>query len=252
MIKQYLYSLKSPAGAVSPDSAYKAYAWLLNQIPEEYADAVHENSDSVLNHGIYLDRTQDRHIWKINLMNEDAARLFDEVLTEKISVTLGSSEVSAERIAVKEILSAEDIILDSVKSNAERTRTVLHFLTPTAFKQRGKYRILPDERLILQSLISRWNLCCPDYPLMDEDAFSFLENGLSIVNYRLSSARYSLKNARIPGFCGDIVIESHLPEAMEEIWQILVNFSSYCGIGIKTSLGMGSVSAEHSSGIRKT
>ncbi len=55
----------------------------------------------------------------------------------------------------------------------------IRFLTPTAFKQAGRYAIFPQERLLLQSLLSRWNYLCPDYPLTDEDAISALLEGFT-------------------------------------------------------------------------
>lgn len=69
-----------------------------------------------------------------------------------------------------------------------------------------------------------------------------METGVHIVDYRLHTSRYHIKNTKIPGFSGIVTLESRLPAPLEEIWKLLVRFAPYCGIGIKTTLGMGGVS----------
>ncbi len=120
-------------------------------------------------------------------------------------------------------------------------RVTLEMLSPASFKQSGRYVIYPQERLILQSLIAKWNLTYPLYPLEDEDALGLMEAGLHIVDYRLRTTRYSIKGTKIPGFVGSVTLESRLPEPMEQIWKLLVLFAPFCGLGIKTTLGMGGV-----------
>ena len=78
--------------------------------------------------------------------------------------------------------------------------------------------------------------------LEDDDAIQMLTNNLRIRSYRLKSSTYRLKQNSIPGFCGEIVISSKLSPPMLELWKILLIFSEYAGIGIKTALGMGGVS----------
>ncbi len=65
----------------------------------------------------------------------------------------------------------------------------IHFLTPTTFKQDKRYVIFPQESLILQSLISRWNVSFPEAPMDDEDAFQALLRGIHIVDYNLHTTR---------------------------------------------------------------
>ncbi len=84
--------------------------------------------------------------------------------------------------------------------------------------------------------------------LDDADAFQALENGIHIVDYRLRTSHYPMKSAKIPGFSGAVTLESHLPAPLEEVWKLLALFAPYCGIGIKTTLGMGGVSLRSNSG----
>ena len=51
----------------------------------------------------------------------------------------------------------------------------IEFLTPTAFKSRGQYLNLPTTRLVLQSLIRKWNGSVTECPIEDEDGEEFYE-----------------------------------------------------------------------------
>ncbi len=75
----------------------------------------------------------------------------------------------------------------------------------------------------------------------DEDAFHMLVSGLTLRRYRLTSRDYWLKGQRIPGFMGSVQFSTRLSAPIMELWRLLVAFAPYCGIGVKTALGMGAV-----------
>ena len=99
--------------------------------------------------------------------------------------------------------------------------------------------IFPQEKLIIQSLVNRWNSFCSDYSLDDEDALRMLESGVSISDYSLKTVRYKLKNVYIPAFAGRVTLSSHLPAPLLELWNSILLWTPYSGLGIKTALGMG-------------
>ena len=66
-------------------------------------------------------------------------------------------------------------------------------------------------------------------------------NGIRISDYNLRTTRFQLKENKIPGFIGNMRIDAHLSAPLLDIWKILITFSEYSGIGIKTALGMGGV-----------
>ena len=68
--------------------------------------------------------------------------------------------------------------------------------------------------------------------------------GLHIVDYRLHTVRYSMKQTKIPSFLGRIILEAHLPAPLLEMFRTLYVFAPYAGIGIKSALGMGGVKIE--------
>lgn len=134
------------------------------------------------------------------------------------------------------------LLLAAREELASRTR--LWFRTPCAFKQAGRYAIYPQEFLLLQSLVLHWNTAFPDCQLNDPDALDAILRGLHILDYNLHTVSYPIKNTRIPGFVGSAVVEARLALPLLELWNALLSFAPYGGIGIKTTLGMGGVSVE--------
>ena len=78
----------------------------------------------------------------------------------------------------------------------------------------------------------------------DPDALDAILRGLHILDYNLHTVSYPIKNTRIPGFVGSAVVEARLALPLLELWNALLSFAPYGGIGIKTTLGMGGVSVE--------
>ena len=134
------------------------------------------------------------------------------------------------------------LLLAAREKPASRTR--LWFRTPCAFKQAGRYAIYPQEFLLLQSLVLHWNTAFPDCQLSDPDALDAILRGLRIRDYSLHTVSYPIKNTCIPGFVGSAVVEARLALPLLELWNALLSFAPYGGIGIKTTLGMGGVSVE--------
>lgn len=98
--------------------------------------------------------------------------------------------------------------------------------------------------LVLQSLIQHWNSAFPECALTDPDAFQALAQGLRILDYDLRTTRYLLKEARIPAFRGSMTLEARLAPPLLALWNALLTFAPFGGIGIKTTLGMGGTEAE--------
>lgn len=62
-----------------------------------------------------------------------------------------------------------------------------------------------------------------------------------IIRYNLRSVSFSLEGVKIPAFMGDITIKMNGTQTMANFARMLFLFGTYAGVGIKTSLGMGSI-----------
>lgn len=244
MISSYKLELKSPdCQRVTPSDGYKLYSWLLSQIPGEYGEELHAQQGRPISQFLSFDREKKTSLWHINLLSDETAELFSPVIEKAETIELHAGSVSVLSKEKQADTSFKDIVLNGRKNSSNRAE--LRFVTATSFKQAGRYVIFPQERLIVQSLVSRWNCFCKNYPLDDADALAMLEAGLCISDYSLRSVRYRLKNVYIPAFVGTIVMTSHLPAPLAELWNSILTWAPYSGIGIKTALGMGGVELRH-------
>ena len=239
MITRYDMTLPAvPAHTLSPDSAYRLYAYLLEQLPPEDAQRLHEAGNRGISQCLQYQKAAGAYQWTVNVLADALAEILCPVLRKLEQVCIEQQTFSVLRKESRQ-MTLEALLSHGIPAN----RTTLCFCTPTAFKQSGRYTIFPQERLILQSLLSRWNETFPSCPLEDPDAFDALLAGIHIVDYRLRTTRFPLKGVRIPGFIGSCVIEAKLAPPLLELWNALLCFSDYAGIGIKTGIGMGGVQA---------
>lgn len=236
MIRRFLFHVDSDR-LLSPERAYAFYSCLLSLLPEGYAEAMHEQGETPISQCLYSERGQS--FWRVQLLNELSNDGFAATLQELKTLPVNNGDVFLKLLEDKS-LTADELIKKARAIESDRFFS-LRFLSPTAFKQSGRYTVLPDKELILQSLLNKWNVSFPSYPLEDEDAFRMLSDGIRVSDYNLRTTRFALKDTKIPGFIGSLRFDTHLSPPLLDICKILLAFSEYSGVGIKTALGMGGI-----------
>lgn len=119
------------------------------------------------------------------------------------------------------------------------TEYLLHFLTPTAFRQNGRDLPLPLPRLLIKSYLERWNAWAP-FPLpssLPDEA----EKALVLKEVDISTQQLQTGKIRLTGFTGKIrlLIAPQTPSEVANALSCLLRFGSFCGSGAKTALGFG-------------
>ena len=238
MIQQIQLVLSPPNDVRIPQSwSYRLYGWLMSQISSEFGEQMHLQGEHPIAHSLYFSQEKRALFWTINLLNDAARQVISPVLESAKEIPLHELVLPVSEVHVSSAVSAAEIIRAGRSCSENRAKLI--FLSPCAFKQSGRYTIFPQENLILQSLITHWNTTFPEYALTDSDALQALQQGLHIVDYNLHTTRYLLKETRIPSFLGNVTVEAHLAPPLLELWNTLLSFAPYGGIGIKTTLGMG-------------
>jgi len=239
MIAQYQFSLAGENPLKSADS-YKLYSWLQQMIPDEVCDYLHQNIQTPVSQYLYYDQNLGKSVWTVSLLGTEAEQAIGPVLDQVSEIDLHTDAFNAQCLKQIRIDSAQGLVYEAGTMGTD-TRTTFRFCTPTSFKQNDRYAIFPQEHLILQSLISKWDVLFPEFPLNDPDAKQMLEEGVRISDYRLRSARYPLKGVKIPGFVGEVAIDTRLSPPMQQLWNSLCILAPFTGIGMKTALGMGGI-----------
>lgn len=244
MLTQYRLTL-APDRPCRPRAewGYRLYAALLEQAPASFAAGAHEDAVTPLSQ--FLTVRSGAPLWTVSLLGEASEDALGSILerAERLALQKDGVALSVESRSVRRVADVESLLLQGAAHGGTHR---LRFCTATAFKSRGQFQRLPTSRLIVQSLIKKWNGCFPDCPIEDTDGegLEALAAGLRCGAFRLRDGAYYLKGSPIPGFTGELTLENRAAGFHRELANALLLFSAYAGIGIKTTLGMGGVQTE--------
>lgn len=220
---------------------------LMEHIDCDYADVLHTQSLRPYSQSFYFDRESNALYWQLNALNAQAK---DELLAaafalpEKVLLRQKNMEL---QIVGKEYLPATDYEALAEKYFAHPLAGKylhMHFLTSCAFKSEGQYVIFPQPQFILGSLVKRWNAFADSNKLEAPGVAQDLAQEVYVADYRLRMQAFSVDGARIPAFRGDYTLGMKNNLMSNRIIAMLGEYANYCGVGIKTALGMGAVRTE--------
>ena len=112
----------------------------------------------------------------------------------------------------------------------------LNFLSPTSFKQQDIIQPFPLTDLVFGSLWRKWNTFAPSSLVLPTIPWQGLISG-----YDLKTQGIQLKNHTEIGSIGWVKYQFKDPE-QAQLATTLAHFTTFCGVGRKTGLGMGKTS----------
>ena len=183
------------------------------------------------------------NVWTISSLNHEA---YDNIIEPMLKLTSANVRHNNDLLTFEKplitSLTYEQLLAENYSSgkNADNS-CVPEFITPTAFKSSGSYVILPSLRLIFLSLARRFDIF---YGIDDNDYESLaeeIERSITVSDYKLSGASFSLEGIRLPSFTGNIKIRIKGDEQFISYIRMLCRIAEFSGIGIKTAIGMGQV-----------
>lgn len=221
------------------------HGWLMEQIDSNYVNQLHTQGLNPYSQHVYKHPKTNQWYWRIATLNEEAMDQIIQPLIEKnvdqITLVQKDMTIATKQLAIKKQLAYSQLAQNYYTKGIIERRHTLKLLTPCAFKRNGHYHVFPDIDLILKSLLNRWNAFSTDIKLEEENLLETLTEHVFIQDYRLNTTRYYISKGRIPCFWGEITLYMTGPEAMVRLMSLLLAFSEFSGIGIKTSLGMGGI-----------
>ena len=115
----------------------------------------------------------------------------------------------------------------------------LNFITPCAFRSGGAYQNIPNMHLVYQNLLMHYSQVYEASSESDTETVQYLSDHTRIAKYNLHSSYFNIAGKSIPAFCGKITVEVSGSGPTVGLARMLLNFATYSGVGIKTSMGMG-------------
>jgi len=241
MIKQYKIKLKPDnAAALSAVSGYYLYGMMTELLDPDYAGFLHENSISPLSQYIKVNTGDNSLEWVVNLLGKEAADQISPILENNSSfnITSCNCQLAVQGLSIT-VIPSDVVLIERARCLQNVSKPTMEFISPTSFKSYGDYLIFPSVEHIIRNLVNRWNSYSHSFPINDEDAVLALIQGIKIAGYRLQSSYYRMKGTKIPGFKGEVRLSTRFSVPIAELFKILLYFSEFSGVGIKTSLGMG-------------
>lgn len=213
---------------------------LMELLPGEYAETMHLSQ--LHPYAQHLEFRQDNWFWIVCCLNKDAAQvIIHDTLWGVESIEINKKNLKIKIIQKKyEELSYKEL-MDHFYEKDNGRYIQIHFASPTAFKQNGKYVFYPNLRCVFQSLMKKYDSACDEENMFDEETLELLSDEAQVVRYDLKSVSFSLEGIKIPSFIGKVTIKINGTYTLANFAKMLFEFGEYSGIGIKTALGMGYV-----------
>lgn len=213
---------------------------LMEMLPKEYGAYLHESQ--LHPYTQHLECRDREWYWVVSALNREAAEviIYETLLpVQRITVKKRNLEISVEKKRVEECAYRE--LADEFYLSESSRYIQVHFMTPTAFKQQGRYVFYPDLRCIYQSLMMKYDAAVRDEAMCDEETLEELYVNSEIRDYDLKSTRFYLEGVKVPAFIGKLTIRVGGTQTMTNFANLLFQFGAYSGVGIKTALGMGAM-----------
>lgn len=215
---------------------------LMGIIDTEYADYLHTMQLRPYSQCLYYDRDRSSWIWRLSTFDAQAA---EQVLTQAISLDklflrAKQAEVNITGGEVVREMTYQELLDKHFAHTNDTRRIKLEFLSPTSFKSDNAYMIYPSERLVVGSLLNKWN-AYSNVKLEENNLLEDLRGEVYTAGYNLRMNSFSIEGTWIPAFKGMLTIGLKGNIMANRVIRLLCEFSQFSGIGIKTALGMGGV-----------
>lgn len=213
---------------------------MMENIPSFYAEALHR--DKLRPYSQFCTNDKGKNVWIVSVLSREA---YENIILPLMQLETAEVRYKKDMIIFSEpeteMLTYEQLLEENAagKGGAETIR--LDIITPAAFKSSGRYMILPTLRLIFNSLAKRFDsfygIAGNDYEGVAEEA----EKNITIIDYSLTGADFTLEGVHIPAFTGNITMKVAGSREFRSYIRMLCRFAEFSGVGIKTAIGMGSV-----------
>ena len=219
---------------------------LMEQLSPEYAEELHNTDVNPYSQFIQAVDRQDSPgsllAWTINTINSTANECFAIAIDAmksgfELRATGHQFRVASVTTQTLQTSTLAKLCYEEPASN----RFNLNLLTPTAFKQQGRYAFTPDLHLLFQSLQQKYNVICEGTKEVEQEELEYIVTKLRITEYSLRSQYFNVGSNRVPGFMGRIQLAVDGPSIMQGYIWMLLRFGEYSGLGVKSAMGMGAI-----------
>lgn len=237
--------LEIPKGKqVSSSMGSVMHGVLMECIGSEAAEYFHKQGMRPYSQSIYWEPVKKQAVWRLGCLTDEAYTIIWGALSRihEVWVRQKGYKISLKNINLLMRTSYENLAETYLLSDKQPVGARIVFRTTTSFKRNGSYIIFPEEKLIYQSLLNRWNLFSPE-PL-EEGISEILGYYSQMQKYELCSQSFGVEKQNIHGFQGMVHYCFTGNEIVRRTSGLLIAYADFAGLGIKSALGMGAVATK--------
>lgn len=240
---RWTMALRAEKGVPSPYWGALTHGMLMEHLPEAWQEKLH--SEGVRPFSQWVSPGEGANFtWRLNVLDDALAEVIAPLLAEgqRWPCKHAQGDFIIERVT-REPMSIQSYMRPFFLGDA-MPRLRLAFLTTTTHRVQGGYALFPSVELIAGALRRRLCAMEPGIVLADDEVLEQIVSRTRIVRYRLQSGSFALDGARVQGYTGHVDLSIHGPDPLVRLADMLFCFAPWCGVGIKTALGMGGCSVE--------
>jgi len=213
---------------------------IMEKLSSSTVDKLHEYRYSPLKQRLYFNGSTT--IWEIVSLEEEVSMQLLNIFQDLNEFTIKHHNVNVE-IFEKELTEIQlENFVSQIMQNTEPKKIIkINILSPTSFKSNGQYDIFPDIRKILRSIMLTFDYFSSTVKIYDYDTLDYLCTNVRIIDYSLSLTKFELEKTKIPSFRGNLVLKIGGNLQILQLINLIFAFGELSGVGIKTSMGMGSI-----------
>ena len=120
----------------------------------------------------------------------------------------------------------------------------LRFLSPTAFSLRGnRWLLLPLPKNVFRAPARIWEAFAPPMMTRLDGWLAWCEQHVLVSELRIETVTVNIRErVKFTGFVGEVWYTAlHDDEMAQRIWQAQAELAAFCGVGAKSTMGMGAV-----------
>ena len=243
-MQRWTIALRAEKGQPSPYWGSLLHGMLMEHLPADWQERLHAGGLRPFSQWVEP-REGSAFTWHLNALDDGLAAAVDPLLSEgqvwscqHLQGSFTFAGISRERLTMQAYM--KPFFLR--EKAAPRLR--LSFITTTTHKTQGGYALFPSVDLIAQALRARLCEAEPGIVLNDDEVLEQIVAHTRIARYRLQSGSFALEGARIQGYTGHVDLSIQGPDALIRLADMFFGFAPWCGVGVKTALGMGGCRVE--------
>lgn len=119
----------------------------------------------------------------------------------------------------------------------------LRFLSPTAFKQGPRHLPLPLPVNVFSGPLRIWEAFAPPMLRLPEGWLDWCARDVFVTRHSIETVTVAIdQREQFTGFVGEVWFVAHQGQEIDLCaWQALTDLATFCGVGHKTTMGMGAV-----------